>query len=177
MGKTILSTSGKIKVLLILFIMSFSFAIADLAQSDNTKEIAFYQPSSENVANPEIGLFFQYNPLENSPHPPFKVSDLKAIRENNITLVRSIYLISEFKDVPLSDSFLAKITADLAAAREAGIKVILRFSYNWLHGGDDAAEAIVLAQQEQLRPILKNNYDVIAFMEAGFIGHWGEWHS
>mgnify|MGYP003502478591 CR=1 FL=1 len=177
MGKTILSTSGKIKVLLILFIMSFSFAIADLAQSDNTKEIAFYQPSSENFANPERGLFIQYNPLENSPHPPFKVSDLKAIRENNITLVRSIYLISEFKDVPLSDSFLAKITADLAAAREAGIKVILRFSYNWLHGGDDAAEAIVLAQQEQLRPILKNNYDVIAFMEAGFIGHWGEWHS
>jgi hypothetical protein len=177
MGKTILLTSGKMKLLLVLFIMSFSVVIADLAQSDNAKQVAFYQPSSENFANPERGLFIQYNPLENTPHPPLRVNDLKAIREDNITLIRNIYLISEFKDVSLSDSFLASLTADLAAAREAGVKVILRFSYNWLHGGDDAAEATILAQQEQLRPILKNNYDVIAFMEAGFIGHWGEWHS
>ncbi|HRF98246.1 MAG TPA: DUF4874 domain-containing protein, partial [Aggregatilineales bacterium] len=26
-------------------------------------------------------------------------------------------------------------------------------------------------------PILQNNADVIAFMEIGFVGAWGEWHS
>ncbi|NJO98211.1 MAG: DUF4832 domain-containing protein [Pleurocapsa sp. CRU_1_2] len=159
--------------------MSFSvaMAISNLAQSDNLKQVAFYQPSSENFANPERGLFIQYNPLDNTPQEPLQVSELRAIREDKITLIRTIYLISQFKEVPLSDSFLDRITADLAAAREAGVKVIMRFSYNWLDGGDDATEAIILAHQEQLRPMLEDNYDVIAFMEAGFIGHWGEWHS
>lgn len=29
---------------------------------------------------------------------------------------------------------------------------------------------------DQLEPILKNNYDAIAYLEAGFIGYWGEWN-
>ena len=34
----------------------------------------------------------------------------------------------------------------------------------------------MLAHLDQLAPILAENSDVIAFMEAGFIGAWGEWH-
>src|SRR5688572_6488311 len=35
----------------------------------------------------------------------------------------------------------------------------------------------MLQHIEQLRPILIENSDVIAVMQAGFVGHWGEWHS
>jgi len=165
------------KILLGTLTMLSSLMVIELAKSDDLRQVAVYQPSGENFANPERGLFIQYNPQENSPHPPLNVDELRAIRADNITLIRRIYLISEFKQSPLSDAFLMKVKADLDAARQAEVKVILRFSYNWLHGGDDATEATIIAQQEQLRPLLAENYDVIAFMEAGFIGHWGEWHS
>ena len=165
------------RLLASLTIASIFIAIAKLARADSVGQIAEYQPSFENFANPERGLFIQYNPEGKSPHPPLKVEELRQHRENNITLIRRIYLISEFKDRPLSPEFLAKVTADLATAREAGVKVILRFSYNWLDGGNDASEETILAQQQQLKPILEANYDVIAMMEAGFIGNWGEWHS
>jgi hypothetical protein len=67
-------------------------------------------------------------------------------------------------------------------ARAAGIKIVPRFAYNFpaglplKPGDEDAPLAIVLRHIEQLRPILRRNSDVIAFMEAGFVGAWGEWH-
>jgi hypothetical protein len=35
----------------------------------------------------------------------------------------------------------------------------------------------ILAHIEQLGPVLARNYDVIAVLEAGFVGLYGEWHS
>ena len=73
--------------------------------------------------------------------------------------------------------------------RSAGIKLILRFSYNFPSGGDDddddddyekAQDATlerVLEHISQLRPVLQRNADVVAVLQAGFIGAWGEWHS
>lgn len=54
--------------------------------------------------------------------------------------------------------------------------MIIRFTYNWLGGGADAPANRILDHLDQLKPILQANYDVIAYMEAGFIGNWGEWH-
>jgi pimeloyl-ACP methyl ester carboxylesterase len=34
----------------------------------------------------------------------------------------------------------------------------------------------VVSHLDQLQPILTDNYDVIAFVQAGFIGSWGEWY-
>ena len=35
----------------------------------------------------------------------------------------------------------------------------------------------MLRHIEQLRPLLQDNADIIAVMQAGFIGPWGEWHN
>ena len=43
-------------------------------------------------------------------------------------------------------------------------------------GDTDAPIARVLAHIDQLAPVLHANADVIAFMEMGFVGGWGEWH-
>jgi hypothetical protein len=63
------------------------------------------------------------------------------------------------------------------------MKVIPRFAYNFPMGGTwpyqdpDAPLDRVLAHIAQLQPILRENADIIAFMEIGFVGAWGEWHS
>ena len=163
-------------ILLIYSTIFISVIFTDFAQSDNKEKTVYYKPSNQDFTNPERGLFIQYSPNKNDPRPPLKVSELQKLNKKNITLIRRIYLIAEFRNTPLSSSFLEKVTADLAAARKAGVKVILRFSYNWLGGGPDATKERILAHQEQLKPVLENNYDVIAFMEAGFIGAWGEWN-
>jgi hypothetical protein len=41
----------------------------------------------------------------------------------------------------------------------------------------DALLARVLEHIGQLTPVLADNEDVIAVLQAGFIGAWGEWHS
>src|SRR4030095_15962150 len=35
----------------------------------------------------------------------------------------------------------------------------------------------VIEHIDQLEPVLRRNSDVIAYLEAGFVGAWGEWHN
>lgn len=64
------------------------------------------------------------------------------------------------------------------AARERGIKLVVRFSYESdMQGTGEATDEIMLAHMKQLRPILEKNLEVIHTVEAGFLGAWGEWHS
>lgn len=87
------------------------------------------------------------------------------------------YVISEFREAPLSAAMLARLAGDFAAIRDAGMKVIPRFAYNFGPIGEpDARVEIILSHLDQLEPVLRTNEDVIAFVEAGFIGTWGEWH-
>jgi hypothetical protein len=63
--------------------------------------------------------------------------------------------------------------------REQGFKIILRFAYTFNEPEPhlDAPIDVVLSHIDQLAPILQQNADVIAMMEGGFIGRWGEWHT
>ncbi len=150
-------------------------ATCQQAKSSEIQTI-IYQQSNQDFPNPERGLFKRFSPCGNEPRPPLKLEELQNLRTQNITLVRRIYLISEFRNRSLSAAFLDKVEQDLATARDAGIKLIIRFAYNWLGGGEDATQERIISHLEQLSPLFQDNYDVIAFMEAGFIGNWGEWN-
>ncbi len=64
------------------------------------------------------------------------------------------------------------------AAKERGIKLLVRFAYQSdMEGTGEASDEIILAHIPQLRPLLEKNIDVIHTVEAGFLGAWGEWHS
>ena len=138
--------------------------------------ITYQANKSENFANPERGFYAAFDPLGNKPAPALTVDRLKSLRDQNITLARRIYLIANFRHKPLSQQFLDKVATDLATARQAGVKLILRFSYNWENGGKDASQERIISHWEQLKPVLHDNYDAIAYLEAGFIGYWGEWN-
>jgi hypothetical protein len=144
-----------------------------------------YQSSSDNFPNPERGFYKSIYPSfqeKNKPALPLQLSELQELRKDGISTVRKYYLLSEFRDKPISQSYLDSISNDFKTARQAGIKLIIRFTYNWSDGvgGSDDRDAPrdrILAHLDQLKPILQANYDLIAYMEAGFVGYWGEWHS
>ena len=88
---------------------------------------------------------------------------------------------------PLSAEYLARMDQDFAAIRQAGLKAIVRFAYTtrvetapgsqWppMRPYGDADLMRVLSHIEQVEPVLRMNADVIAAVQAGFIGIWGEW--
>lgn len=129
--------------------------------------------------NPERGWQKTYTPdyETNAQAPNYTVDQLEKVREENITLVDKTYILAEFRDVPISEEYLANFQHDMDLIRKVGLKAVIRFAYN--HRGDDLQDApvdIVLRHIAQIKPYLQKNYDVIAFMEAGFIGDWAEWH-
>jgi Domain of unknown function (DUF4832)/Domain of unknown function (DUF4874) len=133
-----------------------------------------FEPSFDDFPNPERGFYLQS--AYNSGSTPQTVTQLKAIRNQNISLLRMYYVLETWREAALPQALLDRLELDFSRAREAGIKMIPRFSYNFGFFPDASLDRI-LAHLEQLKPVLQKNADVIAFMEAGFVGAWGEWHS
>ncbi|PJF36038.1 MAG: hypothetical protein CUN49_07535 [Candidatus Thermofonsia Clade 1 bacterium] len=150
------------------------------AQTLNTRT---YQASNVNFANPERGFFIQRTPLWRAGQRiALDPTDLAEAYAAGISLVRTYYLLERYRDRPLDTFVLEALQADMHTARSNGFKVILRFAYNFPTNADyqaslDAPLDIVLQHIAQLKPILRAHADVIAHLEAGFIGAWGEWHS
>ena len=114
-----------------------------------------------------------------------KVSDenLAALYDEGLTLGYGVVRLDDYRDSELKPEFLAKLQTRFDATRKAGIKIILRFAYNYpsssseYENAKDAPLSIVLKHIEQLTPLFKANSDVIAVVQAGFIGAWGEGHT
>jgi Domain of unknown function (DUF4832)/Domain of unknown function (DUF4874) len=135
--------------------------------------VVTYQPTTADFPNPERGFHDEIELMQES--------DLHKIRQNGYTLARSYIRLDEYQNKPLSDAFLTKLNRQLQLARSAGIKLVLRFSYNFITTetaqAPDARLDLAIAHIRQLKPVLTANADVIAVLQAGFIGAWGEWHS
>jgi hypothetical protein len=84
--------------------------------------------------------------------------------------------LDDYRTSNIPAGVLSSYTTFFGLARSAGIKVIPRWSYN-LGYQPDTTLAWVLTHIGQLGPIWRDNADVIACLQAGFIGAWGEWHS
>lgn len=157
--------------------------------------ITFKEDKSD-FANPERGFYIPSGTKAGS----FQLLDASVLgRYRNahavdgmaapfyITLLYRGYELDIFKNKPLSEDFLDNLQKDFNAVRSAGLKLILRFAYtNESHAGDckdeykicppygDAPVAVVMQHVQQLKPLLQKNADVIAVLQEGFIGIWGE---
>ncbi len=132
-----------------------------------------YDATKADFLNPERGFHNDINLMSEA--------NFKYVRDKGYTLSRAYIRLDEYRDRPLPPAFLSQLDRQFKLARSAGIKVLPRFSYNFPTGkGDrsvDASLEITLAHIQQLKPILHQNADVIAALQGGFIGAWGEWHS
>jgi len=153
------------------------------APGPGSAAIRVYAPVDGDVPNPERGFFRQFTPFWlGTQRLPLDDLTLAAMRAEGLSVVRAYFVIDEFLTAPLSQTALDEIDAAFFAVRRAGLKIVPRFAYNFPTNADyqrarDAPLERVLGHIDQLTPVLIANADVIAFMEAGFVGAWGEWHS
>jgi hypothetical protein len=147
-------------LLLLLFTVNVSFTDSKLIT---------YKPSDEIFPNPERGFCTQLG-------RNFSENMVNTLRAENITIVQRIYILENFVDTAISESFIGNIQNDMNIARKAGVKFVVRFSYTERQNGRDASLDMIKMHLDQLKPLLVANYDVIAYVEAGLIGAWGEWY-
>lgn len=161
--------------------LCFLFLMACGKDSDTADPVApeetrtTYTASTDVITNPERG--FMRTLIVKSLGTPLSLDAMKTIRTQQISIVLRVFYFDQFKDKPLSNEELQLVAGDLTTIREAGLKAILRFAYTDDMAGTDAPLSVMEQHLDQLKPILDSTADVIAFVQAGFIGAWGEWHS
>jgi hypothetical protein len=139
-----------------------------------------YLGTNEAFPNPGRG-FYRYTETrltgDTSGYRPLDVAALTRDRLNNaVTLVfRYFYLNGYQNRDTINPAELDLIRADLAATKAAGVKLIVRFAYS-ADSSADAPEWRVRGHIAQLAPVLNAHADVIAAVQAGFVGRWGEWY-
>lgn len=132
-----------------------------------------FDPSSADLPNPERGFY------EGAELGETDLTWYPAETDNRLLHLYARLDDYRRRDLPLE--YLAALEDFFALARQAGVKVIVRFSYNFGETyplpAPDASLEQTLRHIEQLAPVLEANKDAIAWFEAGFIGAWGEWHT
>jgi Domain of unknown function (DUF4832)/Domain of unknown function (DUF4874) len=154
---------SKVSTILAFSIVGFSLSMA----KDKT-----YSPSNENFANPERG-FFEQSSGKNQGIKGRELVDGRMY--DGISIYRKIFRLDDYRNSALPASFLSQVNDAFKIVRESGCKLIPRFAYNY-ERDDDAPKNVILGHIAQLKKVLMDNGDVIAFVEVGFIGQWGEWH-
>ena len=139
--------------------------------------IVVYQPSEALFPNPERGFHRQTSCNLGANYEGLDDSMLHSLRTRNITLIGRLFYLKEFRDQPVTTQALEQIDNEFEKIRKAGLKCILRFAYSQSQTEPDAPLSVVLHHLDQLKPYFENNRDVIALLQAGFIGAWGEMHS
>ena len=165
------------------------------AAAQSTNNTIKYTESVADFPNPERG-FYRATRTKASSFTPLSLEQLKLWKGLDqaeggnykiySTLIFRYYDLDDFKDKPITTAFIDAVKGDFLIARQAGFKLIPRFAYTLTpkpgtcpegficppYG--DAPKAIVLQHIGQLKNILQENADVIAAVQMGFIGMWGE---
>lgn len=131
-------------------------------------ETTYQIDTTSNFLNPERGFHSEVDLINGT--------GFDSVRNRGYTLVRSYVRLDDYRNSAIPSNFIDRLGNGLERARSAGIKVVLRFSYNFGNGPDAPLDR-VLQHIDQLEPVLHEYADVIAVLQAGFIGAWGEWHS
>ncbi len=137
-----------------------------------------YKESDKIIQNPERGVYALHY-LPSSDYRGYKSipGTFQWIKRRGYTTFLEKLVLVDFRNRAISAEYLEKVREEFKRIREAGLKIVLRVTYNEHMGEDDAPIHIVLKHIEQLKPILEENRDIIMAMQAGFVGAWGEWHS
>lgn len=168
-----------------LFAKSLSIALvagaSGLPVAGQSADICYldFQPTEEIIVNPERGLFHHLE-FHTDDTEAIKASYLQNIRKNDgMSLVFTSYVMKAFRNGDdISEAYLSRIRSNMQMLRQEGFKCVLRFCYSFSENDypRDVPWYVCQRHIEQLTPILQEYSDVIAVLEAGFIGAWGEWY-
>lgn len=155
-----------------LFLLGILLATLIQAQVQVT-----YTHSDSIITNPERG-FYAHKESTNAVTKLNK-DNLVSLRQNeNVSLILMIYYLKGFLETQLSTEALTNIETNFNTMRDAGVKCVLRFAYQSSQNNRpyDPTVEMVQTHISQLAPIIRRNSDVIAVVQTGFVGVWGEWY-
>jgi hypothetical protein len=154
-------------------VLALLLALTLTGAAGHPRQSISYPQTDAAITNPERGFYHHPGDCDKTD---FDVATLRAYRETeHISLVMCMFYLEGFQAAPISADALAQLQQQLDTVRAAGLKAVLRFAYTQ-EDNQDASKEQVLAHLDQLRPYLRRNADVIAVLQAGFIGEWGEWY-
>lgn len=135
--------------------------------------------------NPERGFYLQGRTQEQPPSnswPGINEWGVKYRRDTEfIRVVRQYYHLDLYKTQDIPQSYLDIMEDDFNFVREQGMKIIPRFTYSWdlasIPPGElnDTNKEWTLRHIDAVMPVIAQHADIIAFVEMGFVGLWGEW--
>ncbi len=134
------------------------------------REIRFRE-SSQNFPNPERGFY--------AARMSHRIGRLDGLRQRGITLLLIEVDLKAFKERDLTPAKLDEVRRAFAAARQNGLKTIVRFAYGFTgrdYRSDPKDMNRILSHIRQLGKVFQENRDVLFAVQAGFLGPWGEWH-
>jgi len=144
------------------------------------RTVHYVDDNTTNFPNPERGFFYAagYEMTDTTTMSP--LSDGQFSNDPGHSLIHMEYNLSGFRQDSLSATALRLMNEDFAKMRAHGYKCILRYCYTWTDDRidgkiPDGSPRIWKIHLEQLKPVLHANADVIACVQAGFLGIWGEW--
>lgn len=157
----------------------WTFAKADAEPTPQPAGSVTYGVDATTIfANPERG-FYHHQEVRGSAYSPLSQSQLASYRTSEaVSLILRLFYLDAFRSGSISASYLDGMRTDFSRLRAAGLKAVLRFAYTseMTQPYGDTSASRVFAHIAQLKPVLAANADVIATVQAGFVGAWGEWY-
>jgi Domain of unknown function (DUF4832)/Domain of unknown function (DUF4874) len=159
-------------------------AVPVSASAASAPHTVTYRATDANIANPERGFDHETDTHFADGGAGWEAltdTQLQAWRKLGDTQINRVYYLDDFASgANLSRPLLRKLQQDFDAVRRNGFTEVLRFAY--VEGGSgpyvapfgDADLPTVLKDIRQLTPLLRHNADVIATLQSGFVGLWGE---
>jgi hypothetical protein len=160
-------------------LLAFALMLFVAAPASSATRTATFAGLSTDVLNPERGF---YRSLADN-FLDLTAEDMASIRREGATLTYALIRLDDFRTTDIPADTLARIDRQFAAIRKAGLKTVVRVSYNYptnerdYLNAKDASLARVKTHISQLAPVIARNRDVIAVLQTGFIGAWGEGHT
>ena len=153
------------------------FRIMDYQRPEPIYEIS-YEETLEDVENPGRGfyvpVYVHYLPEGNQI--PENESKLWHLR---IDLAEFSGKYNKKADAELTKDVLDALEETLKSMEENGRNAVIRFSYDpWFSGKKtyEPSMQVILQHQKQLGEVLSRHPEVIASLECGIFGKWGEMH-
>jgi len=139
-----------------------------------------YQVSNSVINNPERGFYRYTSTGSGGGYNLLNQSTLSGYRTNeNITVIQRQFFLRDFiTGIPITSTYLTNMQTDFNRIRNAGAKVIVRFTYSSSSSTPvfQPTKTQILSHIQQLTPVINANRDVIVSIQAGFIGKYGEWY-
>ncbi len=134
----------------------------------NNPDMGFYRPTGVRVS-PDTESTWWKNPIWYSNRLVHLRIGLREFSEK----------YNKVQDYDITEDTIQKLNIWVDQIRKAGGTAIVRFAYDDFEGYADLEPDIAQIEKhiEQLKPFFEANEDIIACVETGFLGKWGEQHT